>query len=40
MRCLTEHLRKDLKDKMILLTGPRQTGKTWLAKHLAKDRGL
>ncbi|MDA0772096.1 MAG: ATP-binding protein [Cyanobacteria bacterium] len=28
---------KDLKQKLVLLVGPRQSGKTWLAKELAKQ---
>lgn len=28
---------KDLEKKMVLLVGPRQTGKTWLAKNIAKE---
>ena len=28
---------KDLNKKMVLLVGPRQSGKTWLAKDIAKD---
>ena len=28
---------KDLEKKMVLLVGPRQTGKTWLAKDIAKE---
>ena len=27
---------KDLKRKMVFLVGPRQSGKTWLAKELSK----
>ena len=27
---------KDLKSKMVILVGPRQSGKTWLAKEVAK----
>jgi DNA helicase TIP49 (TBP-interacting protein) len=34
-RYLEEYIRKDLKRKIILLTGPRQTGKTTLAKMLS-----
>lgn len=33
-RYLSESLRKDLAKKMVLLTGPRQVGKTYLAKEL------
>jgi predicted AAA+ superfamily ATPase len=40
MRYLTNRLKKDLKAKMILLSGPRQTGKTWLAKELAGKSGV
>jgi len=33
-RCLEKYIQKDLKNKIILITGPRQTGKTTLAKRL------
>ena len=33
-RSIEEYIRKDLKRKIVLLTGPRQTGKTTLAKML------
>jgi uncharacterized protein len=33
-RYLTQHIHEDLNTKIILLTGPRQTGKTTLAKIL------
>ena len=28
---------KDLEKKIVLLVGPRQSGKTWLAKNIAAD---
>ena len=28
---------QDLTRKMVILVGPRQAGKTWLAKNIAKD---
>ena len=36
-RYLSENIRSDLKKKMVLLTGPRQVGKTTLAKDLMAD---
>jgi predicted AAA+ superfamily ATPase len=35
-RAQKQALLKDLRHKMVLLTGPRQAGKTWLAKDIAK----
>ncbi len=39
MRYLTSRLREDLNKKMVLLAGPRQCGKTTLAKSLLDSRG-
>lgn len=39
MRYLVPRLREDLQKKMVLLAGPRQCGKTTLAKSLLDDRG-
>jgi hypothetical protein len=39
MRYLTARLRDDLQKKMVLLAGPRQCGKTTLAKSLLNNRG-
>ncbi len=39
MRYLTTRLRQDLRKKMVLLAGPRQSGKTTLAKSLLDERG-
>lgn len=33
-RVLLGHIQADLQKKMVFLSGPRQVGKTWLAKHL------
>jgi uncharacterized protein len=39
VRYLTESLQRDLKSKLVLLAGPRQCGKTTLAKSLLDTRG-
>lgn len=36
-RAQKERIIKDLSKKMVLLVGPRQAGKTWLAKDIAQD---
>ncbi|MBF0479927.1 MAG: AAA family ATPase, partial [Candidatus Omnitrophica bacterium] len=36
-RYLHSHILKDLNKKMVFVTGPRQVGKTYLAKTLAKE---
>lgn len=36
-RYLYEPIKKDLARKMVILTGPRQIGKTWLARELMKE---
>jgi len=40
MRYLTPYLQRDFQSKMILLSGPRQTGKTTLAKSLTGENGV
>ena len=37
-RAQTSIIIKDLTKKMVFLAGPRQTGKTWLAKHIADQQ--
>jgi len=39
MRYLTDSILKDAREKMIILSGPRQSGKTTLAKFLSKNSG-
>ena len=34
-RYLEKYIKKDMKEKIIIITGPRQTGKTWLSKHIS-----
>jgi predicted AAA+ superfamily ATPase len=37
-RSIEDFIRKDLKRKIVLLTGPRQAGKTTLAKMLKREK--
>ena len=37
IKCLTKYILEDLNNKIVLLTGPRQTGKTTLSKFLKTD---
>ncbi len=39
MRYISEKLQKDLSKKMVILSGPRQSGKTTLARHIAAEVG-
>jgi predicted AAA+ superfamily ATPase len=36
-RLLTKYIKKDLEEKIILLSGPRQSGKTTLSKVISND---
>ena len=36
-RVQKEYILKDLEKKIVLLVGPRQAGKTWLAKEVAQE---
>ncbi len=36
-RLQQELIQKDLNKKLVFIVGPRQVGKTWLAKAIAKD---
>jgi len=38
-RYLEEEIRQDLEEKMVFLSGPRQVGKTTLAKTVLKSEG-
>lgn len=40
MRYLTPHVRRDLKEKLVLLSGPRQVGKSTMAKELITEDGV
>ncbi len=40
MRYLTHFIENDIKRKMIILSGPRQAGKTTLSKFLIKEKGV
>lgn len=39
MRYLKDHITKDLKRKMVFISGPRQVGKTYLSKQILNDLG-
>ena len=40
MRYLTQHIQSDLKKKMVILSGPRQSGKTPLSKDILNTQGI
>ena len=38
MRYISKYIQNDLEEKMVLMSGPRQTGKTTLAKHIVQNK--